>query len=370
MSRILLVDDSPHAQRMGERILSEEGFEVVTVSNADSALIRMDDVDPDVVVADTVMPGRSGYEICQFLKLSPRHRHVRVVLTAGVLEPLDDDQVKRVQADATLKKPFEASVLIATVKPLAERAVQDRAQLNSGAAGAANSKSGSAVRPSAVPFVAVVDAEQVRAAVTVALDAAMEKMVDEIAARVLAALQIRKSPSQPVAAAMAPEPPSAPQPAAEPKKSGPPTAPPPRLESVRRVSPLRSRPGSILGLELSYPEPEVPAAAPRSTAFDSLFTNTRPGADPDPGSRGGVSNARPAANTGTGSRPAVSSPRPAAGPDQNSRPAVPNTRPAVNPDPGSRGALSNTRPAADPDPGSRPAADPDPSPHPAAHDKK
>ena len=49
MSRILLVDDSPHAQRMGERILSEEGYEVVTVSNADSALIRLDDVDPDVV---------------------------------------------------------------------------------------------------------------------------------------------------------------------------------------------------------------------------------------------------------------------------------------------------------------------------------
>ena len=84
MSRILLVDDSPHAQRMGERILSEEGYEVVTVSNADSALIRLDDVDPDVVLADTVMPGRTGYEICQYLKMSPRHRHVRVILTAGV----------------------------------------------------------------------------------------------------------------------------------------------------------------------------------------------------------------------------------------------------------------------------------------------
>src|SRR5512142_198280 len=104
MSRILLVDDSPHAQRMGERILSEEGFEVVTVSNADSALIRLDDVDPDVVIADTVMPGRTGYEICQYVKMSPRHKHVKVVLTAGVLEPLDEEQTKRVQADATLKK--------------------------------------------------------------------------------------------------------------------------------------------------------------------------------------------------------------------------------------------------------------------------
>ena len=103
MSRILLVDDSPHAQRMGERILSEEGYEVVTVSNADSALIRLDDVDPDVVLADTVMPGRTGYEICQYLKMSPRHKHVRVILTAGVLEPLDEAHTKRVEADGILK---------------------------------------------------------------------------------------------------------------------------------------------------------------------------------------------------------------------------------------------------------------------------
>ena len=124
MSRILLVDDSPHAQRMGERILSEEGYEVVTVSNADSALIRLDDVDPDVVLADTVMPGRTGYEICQYLKMSPRHRHVRVILTAGVLETLDEAAAARVEADGTLRKPFEASALIAAVKPLAEAAAE------------------------------------------------------------------------------------------------------------------------------------------------------------------------------------------------------------------------------------------------------
>src|SRR5947209_8366615 len=126
MSRVLLVDDSPHAQRMGERILSEEGFEVVTVSNADSALIRLEDVDPDIVIADTVMPGRTGYDICQFLKMSPRHRHVRVVLTAGVLETLDEEHSKRVEADGVLMKPFEATALLATVKPLGEAAAADR----------------------------------------------------------------------------------------------------------------------------------------------------------------------------------------------------------------------------------------------------
>src|SRR6185437_5051530 len=120
MSRVLLVDDSPHAQRMGERILSEEAYEVVTVSNADSALIRLEDVDPDVVIADKVMPGRTGFDICQYLKMSPRHRHVRVILTAGISEPLDEGHARRVEANGTLKKPFEASVLTEAVRPLAE----------------------------------------------------------------------------------------------------------------------------------------------------------------------------------------------------------------------------------------------------------
>jgi len=242
MSRILLVDDSPHAQRMGERILSEEGYEVVTVSNSDSALIRLMDVDPDVVIADTVMPGRTGYEICQFLKMSPRHKHVRVILTAGVLEPFDEKETTRVAADGTLKKPFEASVLISVVKPLAEAASKEREAL-----GHSSSATSPGVKAPQVPFVAVVDAEQIRAAVTVALDAAMGSMVDEIAARVVVALQTNKATEESKASeenlppAPEPQPPAAsPTPGAQAASEG---------VTVRRVNPFRGRSSSFLGLD-------------------------------------------------------------------------------------------------------------------------
>jgi len=263
MSRLLLVDDSPHAQRMGERILSDEGYEVVTVSNADAALVRLDDVDPDVVLADTVMPGRTGYEICQYIKMSPRLRHVRVILTAGVLEPFDELQLQRAAADGTLKKPFEASALLAAVKPLAEEAARLRAEAMPGAASGSGAHS-KTVAP-VVPFIAVVDAEQVRAAVTVALDASMDSMVDEIARRVLDALNTSKSAPRAAEAVIVPPPP-APAAVAPPAPAAP--APPPsffeRAQPVRRVNPLRLRAGSILGLEISQPEP--------------------PGTDPDPNS--------------------------------------------------------------------------------------
>jgi CheY-like chemotaxis protein len=225
---------------------------VVTVSNADSALIRLDDVDPDVVLADTVMPGRTGYDICQYLKMSPRHRYVRVILTAGILETLEEDQVKRVEADATLRKPFEASVLLAAVKPLAEAAVAARA-----AAGETLSTRNVAPVPAAIPFVAVIDQEQIRAAITVALDASMENMVEEITRRVVASLSTKKSGD--AAPVTAPPMPHAPRPVA-------PLPATPRADSVRRVNPLRLRSSSILGLEIQRPEldedPDSPSTNP------------------------------------------------------------------------------------------------------------
>jgi len=258
MTRILLVDDSPHAQRMGERILSEEGYEVVTVSNADSALIRLDDVDPDIVIADTVMPGRTGYDICQFLKMSPRHRHVRVVLTAGVLETLDEDHSKRVEADGILMKPFEATALLSTVKPLGEAATAAR---TAGAPEAGKSSAASAPKSPAAPFIAVVDEEQVRAAVTVALDASMSVMVDDIARRVLAALASKKpEPGPPQPHPVAGVPPYAPALAPPMPSAQPNPAPPqpmvPHIESVRRVTPVRLRSSSILGLDVGPHDPE------------------------------------------------------------------------------------------------------------------
>jgi len=265
MSRVLLVDDSPHAQRMGERILADEGFEVVTVSNAEAALIRLQDVDPDVIVADTVMPGRSGYDICQYIKMSPLHRHVGVILTAGVLEKVDETQARRVEADAVLHKPFEASVLLAAVRPLEERAREIRRQRPAAGISGSSEAAAGGEAPGAAPFVAVVDAEQVRAAVTVALDASMERMTEEITKHVLAALQSQEmngpapySGTVPADEAMMEvlEPEGTAQDSAAEGLPVDTDEPSPWPEPARRVKPLRRRPGSILGLDLPGGEEE------------------------------------------------------------------------------------------------------------------
>ncbi len=192
MSRILLADDSPHAQRMGERILREEGFEVVTVTDGETALIRMNDVDPDIVMADVFLPLKSGYQLCEHVKSNARHRHTRVVLLAGLLEPVDEREAQRVKADAVLKKPFEASVVVSTIRPLAESAQFARGVLEPQPAPVpepepAPQAAAAAAAPAPAPQPEI-DPERVRAAVTLALDTAMPAIIDELTERVLIAL--------------------------------------------------------------------------------------------------------------------------------------------------------------------------------------
>ena len=188
MSRILLADDSPHAQRMGERILREEGFEVVSLTDGKAALLHLADVDPDLILADVFLPGWSGFDLCRHVKNDPALRHVRVVLTAGLLEPFDESQAKRAGCDAILKKPFEASKLMSTIAPLVKEAQLARGLFAEALASAAASP---VPEPSAVPTPAPepeVDPERVRAAITLALDAALPAMIHEITERVLIAL--------------------------------------------------------------------------------------------------------------------------------------------------------------------------------------
>ncbi len=190
MNRVLLADDSPHAQRMGERILREEGFEVVSVTDGETAFLRLADVDPDVIIADVFLPGRSGFELCRYVKGDAGLRHARVILTAGMLEDFDEEEARRAGCDAILKKPFEASVVMNTIKPLIEAAhfakglfgEHVEAQKTAVAEAVADLiRQQEAQRPE-------LDPERVRAAITLALDAALPAMVEEITERVLVAL--------------------------------------------------------------------------------------------------------------------------------------------------------------------------------------
>ncbi|HEY6328896.1 MAG TPA: response regulator [Blastocatellia bacterium] len=117
-SKILLADDSITIQKVVNLTFVDEGIEVITVSNGEMAQRRLAEVNPDLVLADIFMPGKNGYELCQFVKDSPQFKDVPVVLLVGAFEPFDQAEARRVKADGHLTKPFESRTLVETVRNL------------------------------------------------------------------------------------------------------------------------------------------------------------------------------------------------------------------------------------------------------------
>jgi DNA-binding response OmpR family regulator len=185
-ARVLLADDSPHAQRIGARILIEEGFDVEIAKDGREVYPALDRFVPDVVIVDVFLPTRSGFEICHWIKTHPRHKATRVIMTAGLLEPFDEAQAHATGCDAIIKKPFEASEVLRTIRPLAEAAQFSRGLF----AAEADMQIAPVTRsiPGPHPVRAEVDPERIHAAVKMALEASMPAIIKEVTERVLVAL--------------------------------------------------------------------------------------------------------------------------------------------------------------------------------------
>ena len=121
--RILLADDSVTAQNMGRRILTDAGYEVVTVNNGSAALKKIAENKPDIIVLDVYMPGYGGLEVCQRVKEAAETSRIPVLLTVGKLEPFRPEEARRVGADAFIVKPFEATELLTALTRLEDKIV-------------------------------------------------------------------------------------------------------------------------------------------------------------------------------------------------------------------------------------------------------
>jgi len=128
MSRSLLVaDDSNTIRKVVELTFRDTDFVVDCASDGDQAARELEYGRHDVVLADVVMPGANGYELCRRIKRSSRP--VPVLLLAGTFEPFDHDQARECGADGCLLKPFDSATLLERVSSL----LAERAALRSGA---------------------------------------------------------------------------------------------------------------------------------------------------------------------------------------------------------------------------------------------
>ncbi len=106
--KLLLADDSITIQKVVNLTFADEGMDVICVGDGNSAMDKIREESPDLVMADVNMPGLNGYEVCEKVKSPESGRAMPVILLVGSFEPFDEAEAKRVGADDYLTKPFQS----------------------------------------------------------------------------------------------------------------------------------------------------------------------------------------------------------------------------------------------------------------------
>ena len=112
---VMIVDDSPTIRKILGLTLERAGYKVMAEPDGESALERLTQVVPDVMLLDIAMPNIDGYEVCRRLKADPRTAHVTVVMLSGKDAFFDKIKGRVAGASEYLTKPFETPAVLAAV---------------------------------------------------------------------------------------------------------------------------------------------------------------------------------------------------------------------------------------------------------------
>lgn len=116
--KILLADDSITIQKVVGIIFGGEDYALTVVDNGKAAVEKARETNPDVLLIDALMPGMSGYEVCEAVRATPELTTKPILLLTGSFEPFDETKAKSCGADDFLAKPFESQQIVTKVKEL------------------------------------------------------------------------------------------------------------------------------------------------------------------------------------------------------------------------------------------------------------
>jgi len=112
---VLVVDDSKTVLIFIQRTLQQEGIRVVTAGDGLTALTRMVDDIPSLVLLDIQLPHLDGYSICQIIKKKSEFRYIPIILLGETDSIFDKMQGRLVGASEYLITPFDPVKLVEAV---------------------------------------------------------------------------------------------------------------------------------------------------------------------------------------------------------------------------------------------------------------
>jgi len=116
--KILIVDDEPNILLSLEYLMQREGFEVRVARDGLQAIEAIEQDAPDLILLDVMMPGKTGLEVCQYVRAIDRLQSVQIIMLTAKGRETDVAKGLALGANAYVTKPFSTRDLVAQVRSL------------------------------------------------------------------------------------------------------------------------------------------------------------------------------------------------------------------------------------------------------------
>ncbi|MFN3844663.1 MAG: response regulator transcription factor [Paracoccaceae bacterium] len=117
-ARVLLIEDEPNISEAIRFILSRDGCDVTALADGHTALARVRDWHPDLVILDLMLPGISGLELLAQLRADPATQTIPVLMLTAKGQVRDREAAERAGANHFMTKPFSNDDMRAAVRAL------------------------------------------------------------------------------------------------------------------------------------------------------------------------------------------------------------------------------------------------------------
>jgi DNA-binding response OmpR family regulator len=114
--RVLIAEDEESIVASLEFLMRRAGFETCVARDGPTALARIADFAPDLVLLDIMLPGQSGYDVCARIRANPKHAATRVLMLTARGSNADEARGMASGADGYLTKPFDGAALVAGIR--------------------------------------------------------------------------------------------------------------------------------------------------------------------------------------------------------------------------------------------------------------
>ena len=116
--KLLVADDEPNIVISLEYLMKREGYDVLVATDGNQALEAIQREQPALVLLDVMMPGKTGFEVCQAVRADPALDGVRILMLTAKGRETDVGKGLALGANAYMTKPFSTRELVQKVAEL------------------------------------------------------------------------------------------------------------------------------------------------------------------------------------------------------------------------------------------------------------